>query len=113
MVFPDDTKSYPATLTNFGSTFPGVREGKRLVVVLEKGAVEDIEGLRTAILQCAPVIEVNAGFRFDIYRDVPRSRQFVAERGAVSDHGKLTEELNKSVALIEINQGFRFELLDA
>ena len=91
---------------------PDVAKGMRLVAIFERGALNDIEQTRAAIAMSAPVIEINPGFRFEMHRDVVRSRRFLAERGAVNDEAKLEEELSKSVAMIEVNSGFRFELMD-
>ncbi len=111
MAFPDHTKAYPTTLTNLGSTFSGTAEGERVVVVFEKGAVDDIEKLRAVIMSSSPMIEINPGFRFEIHRGTPR--HVIMQKGAVDDLAAVRAELKKLVALIEINTGFRFELLYA
>ena len=89
----------------------GMAEGERVVVVFEKGAVDDIEKLRAAIMQTAPIIEINAGFRFEIHRGTPR--HLIMQRGAVDDLDIARAEMKKPIGLVAINPGFEVKLLDA
>ena len=111
MGFPDASKEYQSG-NLYGMQLGGpVKNYDRLIVVYENGAIDDREAVRSALMTNAPLIEVNPGMRFDIYRN-PKSCRFVAERGAVNDAADVERELARTVSMICVNPGMRFDILE-
>lgn len=84
-----------------------------IVVVVEKGAVDDIDTLRASVDSMmhgnfSEPVEHNPGHSVRLYR-FTNPPLAVFAKGAVSDLSIINQELQKGVAIIEINPGHKIE----
>jgi hypothetical protein len=87
----------------------------KIIAVVEKGAIEDIETLRSALRDRPAIVETNprAKKAITVYCQRDDSQlHAVFERGAVDDVSELRLELSRDIAVVVVNPGRSFEMLE-
>lgn len=86
------------------------------VVVMQKGAVDDVEAVRASVDQMKHgewpnFIECNPGYdiRISQFKSPPLA---IVSKGAVDDQDSLRRELDKALAIIEVNPGYNIEFVE-
>jgi hypothetical protein len=86
------------------------------VVVMQKGAVDDIEAVRASVDQMKhgawpDFIQFNPGYdvRISQFKSPPLA---LLSKGAVDDTDALRAELDKAIAIVEINPGYTIDFVE-